>query len=294
MDKFESYLSVERQLARDTVINYLYFINHFKKFLFPKDMNQAAREDITSFLSQLQNRGLVKSSIGLYVVALRNYFKWAYYTYRTDSLAQVDFFLRNIIKTKRDSKIPVIPTKEEVLKLRSVLSQFLQLNSWNKNCRPYKDTLRAFAMIELFITAGLRSKELKGLLRKDVDLDKRIIFVRQGKGDFQRISLFGNSAVEVLKEYFALCNFAPDEIIFPMAQQNVINRTIKLWAAKAQINPSIHAHSFRHYFITESRRQGIDIQIVADQVGHRDLNTTKHYTHFDIDYIRDSYRQIKI
>lgn len=132
MDNFRHFLTVDRQLAAVTVKNYLYFIEYFHRFLFPKEMNQTTREDITNFLSYLHTKGLDKSSISLFIVSLRNYFKWAYYTYLTDNLGQVDFFLKNIIKTKRDSKIPAIPTRDEILKLRTILKQFLQLNSWNK------------------------------------------------------------------------------------------------------------------------------------------------------------------
>jgi integrase len=149
-------------------------------------------------------------------------------------------------------------------------------------------------MIELFITAGLRSKELRGLRCQDVDIENKIILIKYGKGGYQRISLFGDSCVNILKEYFSVYNFAPDDIIFAMAQQNVINRTIKLWAAKAQINPHIHAHSFRHYFITESNRSGVPIEIIADQVGHRDLNSTRHYTHLDIEDVRAKYNNVTI
>jgi len=299
MDDFENFLRFERQLSEATVRNYLYFLGGFRKFLAqdlstPGGLRLVTQKDVSGFLSQLHARGVTKSSISLYIVAMRSYYKWAHYMFKDDNLGKVSFFLCNIVKTSRTFAIPAVPTKAEVLKLRQVLGQFLQLNAYDKGSRAYKDTLRAYAMIELLITAGLRSKELRGLRRKDVNLGTRIIFVKKGKGDFQRVSLFGESAVQILEEYFTVYHFADDDLIFQMVQPNVINRTIKTWAARAQINLKIHAHSFRHFFITESNRGGVPIEVIADQVGHRDLNSTRHYTHLDIEFIRQKYHEVKI
>lgn len=299
MIAFEKYLKFERHLSEITVKNYFFVIRKFQEFLSTdlftsSDLTKITQQDVTNFLIFLKNKEISKSSIGLYVIALRTYYKWAYYFYKDEKIGKISFFLNNIVKITRDSKIPVVPTKEEIVKLRWILNQFLQLNSYNKDSRPYRDTLRAYAMIEIFVTAGLRSKELKSLQRKDIDLENKIIFVRKGKGDYQRFSIFGESAVQVLKEYFEIYKFLPDDIIFPMAQQNVINRTIKLWAAKARINPKIHAHSFRHYFITESEKNDVPLEVIADQVGHKDLNSTRHYIHLDIEHIQERYKRIRI
>ena len=294
LPRFENYLRFERQLSEVTTKSYLRMINQFKKFLTQDilnggDLNKANRQDVSSFLASLRDKNAV-SSISLFIVALRCYYKWAYYFFKGEDLGQLSFFLNNIIKLKRVRGVIPIPTRDEVVKLRSVLSQYLKLNSWNKDGRPYRDTLRAYAIIELLITAGLRSKELRDLCRQDVDLENRTIFIRSGKGGHQRISLFGESAVNVLIEYFEINKFYPEQKIFSVAQYNVIYRTVKLWAAKAQINPNVYTHSFRHYFITESQRLGVKIQDVADQVGHRDLNTTRNYTHLNIGYLQDVYK----
>jgi len=255
MKEFKNYLRSERQLSKVTIGNYLFLINQFQKFLSQtsEGLNMITRQDISNFLNYLQNKGNVKSSINLYIIALRNYYKWAYSFYKDEELSRIVFFLYHKLKIEEERKAPVIPTREEISKLRSALNQFLQLNSYDKNSRFYRYALRAYTMIEIFITAGLRSKELKSLQRKDIDLESRIIFVKKRKGDYQRFSLCGESTIEVLKEYFEVYKFAPEDIIFPMAQQNVVNRTVKRWATNAQINPRIVSHSLRLYFITQSK-----------------------------------------
>jgi len=63
---------------------------------------------------------------------------------------------------------------------------------------------------------------------------------------------------------------------------------------RSQNDSRIHAHSFRHYFITESRKQGIPQEIVGDQVGHKNISTSRMYTHFDIDNLKDKYQSVNI
>jgi integrase/recombinase XerD len=298
LTNFENYLRYERQLAETTIRNYFCLIGQFKKFLLKdvlseKDLNKVNHQDISNFLSYLRSK-ITISSISLYIVALRSYYNWAYYFFKDESLGQLNFFLNNIVKTKRIQMVVPVPTREEVLKLRSILKQFLQLNSWNKNGKQYKDTLRACVIIELLITAGLRLKELEGLRRQDINLEDKILFVKSGKGGHQRMSLFGENVVEILKEYFEVNKLLPDEMIFSMVRYNVIYRTVKLWAAKAKINPNIRPHSFRHYFITESLNQGIGLQDAADQAGQIDLNTTRHYTHRNIEHLREAYKKVVI
>jgi site-specific recombinase XerD len=294
---FENYLRYERQLSERTTQNYLFLVSRFQKFLSQnptkKELNNVTRQDISDFLRHLQEKNTV-SSVSLYVIALRCYYKWAHYFYKIESLGQIDSFLNNIVRTKRIRSVVVVPKKEEIVQLRTCLSQQLQFNSWNKNGRQYRDTLRAYAIIELLITTGLRSRELMELRQQDIDLENKRIFIKDGKGGHQRVILFGDSAVDVLREYCQINKFLPDETIFRMSQDNVAYRTVKLWAAKAGINLKIHPHSFRHYFITETQRQGVPVTSVATQVGHRSLNTTLGYTHWDIDSLEEQFKECKI
>lgn len=295
MIEFEKYLRYERQLSDLTIRNYLVYTKHFQKFLSQgqglfahRELNKVNRQDISNFLGSLRNR-VSMSSTSQYIVALRCYYKWAYYILRSKNLGEVSFFLENIVRLRRNQAVVAVPTREEVDKLRNVLNQFLQLNSWNKGSLQYRATLRAYVIIELLASSGIRSNELKNLERQDINLDERIMLIKKGKGGYQRESIFGKNALALLKEYFEIYNFAPSERIFS-PHDNFIYRIVRTWANKARINPKIHPHSFRHYFITESEKLNIPLQTTADQVGHRDLNTTRnHYRHLGTEYLRNAY-----
>ncbi len=134
------------------------------------------------------------------------------------------------------------PRTEEILKLRSILNQALELDSYNKNSGNYKYILRSYAMIEIFIN-GLRSKEVKELRCQDINFEDRTVFVRNGEVGHQRVNLREENAVSILKEYFDIYRFDPDEIIFPMAQQKVISQRINFWFSKAGINHEKFTHT---------------------------------------------------
>ena len=299
ISEFEHYIRFERQLSEATIEHYLFLLTTLQKFLRQditagSDLDKINRNGIAAYLEHLKTCGISKSSVSAYVVALRAYYKWAAYFYGTENIKEASFYLNHIVKVSRSRKVPVTPSVDEVALLRTTLRQYLQLNSYDKASLRYQRILRAYAMIELLITSGLRCKELAGLRRKDIDLDGRVMFIKKGKGDHQRVSLFGDSAVEVLKEYFQYNVLNPEDFVFPVSHHTVIYNTVKLWARRSRINEKIHPHSFRHYFITESYRSGVRIETIADQVGQVDLNTTRGYTHLDINFIKQEYRAVKV
>jgi site-specific recombinase XerD len=299
MEEFKKFLIYARFLSPLTIQKYIADIARFIKFLqddlfLNKLLSDTTKEDIGKFLIYLKQRYSNNNTITNYIVALRTFYAWIAYKYKKENLLDINFFLKTIVKTKQGNSIPFMPHPEEIEKLRKVLKTYKELQSGDKDSYSYKKTLLAYTIFELMITTGIRSHELRSLCYKDIDLENRIISVRCGKGGYQRESLFGNSAYEILKEYFAMNHFSSEDLIFPIRQGNILHYMIKRWAKRANINPKLHIHSFRHYFITESQRQGVPIEIVAAQVGHRNLNSTKHYSHFNIEFIRERFKTINI
>jgi len=291
--QFTDFLCYERQLTKGSITLYLSNIKDLKRFL-GKSLLSVAREDISSFLVYLKNKYTNKNTIAHFVNVLRSFYEWASYRYPKKNLIAVYSFLRTIVKVKMERKIPFIPKQEEIKKLRYTLEEFKSFLSFDKTSPTYRKTLFTYTIFELLITSGMRSNELRNLRKCDIDLDNKILFIRCGKGDYQRLCMFGGTAVKLLTELLASKNYSENDLIFPIKQGNVLSYMIKRWAKRANIDPKIHIHSFRHYFITESQRQGVPMQIVADQVGHRSLNTTRLYTHFTGSFIQRAYAAINI
>lgn len=298
---FENFLSYERFLTFLTIRAYMRNVRAFCKFLKSDLFSQiplldVKKEDISRFLIYLKQRETGKSpnTVASYIASLRIFYAWAAYKFSQNNLLDDTFFLKNIIKAKQELKIPFIPKREDIEKLRHTLKTYKELQAHDKKSYAYKKTLMAYTIFELFLTTGMRSNELRMLCLKDIDLVNKTIHVRYGKGGNERISLFWGNAGELLAEYILLNNFQPEDRIFPVKSGNVLHYMVKRWAKKANVDPRLHIHAFRHYHITESQKQGVSIPSVAAQVGHTDWNSTKRYSHYDVDFMKQQYTEKNI
>jgi len=303
--EFERFLRYDRQLAESTITSYKLALRFLSDFIKPKTFENISQEDISSFLvflkegkinKQNKQKGLAIGSIALMVNGLRTFYKFFAFKTEKKEIQSISFFLSNIIRAKKINSKPIeVPTPEEIKKLRQTLKAYLKCPAVSNTQKLL--TLRTSAIMEMFLQTGCRASELKGLQVKDVDFEKQTIFIKNAKGGRQRISIFGDSAKKVLIRWLKEKNLQPEDNLFGLRSKvnSDIAQIIKLWTKKAQINPKLHAHSFRHYYITESQRQGADLQAIADQVGHRDLNVTRNtYTHFDGHFLTQRLKGVEI
>jgi integrase/recombinase XerD len=295
--RFENFLRYERNYMDLTVKEYLRSLKKFLRFLeedslSAKNLMNIENEDLSKFLTYLKNKPCTNTTIAHQVAALRIFYTWIAYRSNDDKFFKINFFLRTIIRMRKEHTIPFVPTPEEIEQLRNTLRLSKEVESWDRNSYTYKKTVAAYAIFELLATSGLRSKELRGLRKEDVDLERRTMIIKHGKGNFQRPAVFGESVCEILKEHIELNNLGAKDQLFKLACGNALHYLVKYWAKRAKINPQIHAHSFRHYFITQSLMDGVSLPVVGEQVGHRDPKSTKIYTHFNINFIKQKYDEV--
>jgi integrase/recombinase XerD len=292
-EEYENYLKLERELCYATVSPYLKKVEEFYAFLSNKEAEEITETDIQSFLMDAKNNKGIE--ITHHILALRSYFKWLAYKTKEDHIRALAFYLTNIVKAKKaHKKLINLPSPADVMKLRDTLKAYKAAYGANFYSLQYKRLIQAIAVFELLLSTGIRSGELRNLRACDIDLKNRVLFVRQSKTGEQRRSIFSELAKLALEDYFGVMEFKPEDIIFPMKQGNVLNYVLKRWLVRAGLDGSLHAHSFRHYFITETQRQGVSVTMVARQVGHKSLNTTLHYTHTDVETIRDALEKCEL
>jgi site-specific recombinase XerD len=160
-----------------------------------------------------------------------------------------------------------------------------------------KYALRDRAMLELMYAAGLRASEVVGANMQDLDLKECTILVH-GKGNKQRISLFGTPCKSALKDYFEGERVAPKEgdpiftnplggRLTTRTLQNVVHR----WARRAGLPEEVSPHTLRHSFATHLLDRGADLKTVQQLLGHESLATTQIYTHLSIERLHDVVRK---
>ncbi len=146
-------------------------------------------------------------------------------------------------------------------------------------------------MLSIFYCSGMRREELRQLKITDIDLKKDRIFIRGGKGDKDRYTLFSKSLHRILKEYLAkeqpkLYLFEGTKIGKPYSVTSMTN-VLKKAAVTAGIQRRVHIHMLRHSFATHLLEDGWDIRYVQELLGHRSINTTIRYTHIISDALKN-------
>lgn len=161
---------------------------------------------------------------------------------------------------------------------------------------PGKSPLRDTALLEMLYGAGLRASEVVRLDLSDVDLNTQRVRVR-GKGNKERIAVFGGAAARAVKAYLTQERVGgQSEAVFVNASgQRLTTRTVQnvvhRWAQASGLPPGVTPHTLRHSFATHLLDGGADLKSVQQLLGHESLATTQIYTHISIERLRDTVRQ---
>lgn len=150
---------------------------------------------------------------------------------------------------------------------------------------------RDFAIITLLLGTGIRVSECVGLDIEDVDFKNNGIKVLR-KGGNEMFVYFGDEVAEALKKYIEVrAGITPvaghEHALFYSAQRKRINvktveNLVKKYASQVTTTKKITPHKLRSTYGTTLYQETGDIYLVADVLGHKDVNTTKkHYAAMD-------------
>jgi site-specific recombinase XerD len=150
----------------------------------------------------------------------------------------------------------------------------------------------------LVYSSGLRVSEVIALKREHIDLSRKVIYVRQGKGRKDRSTILSEKAVQCIAEYFA--SYSTQYWLFPgqpstcplsiRSAQHIFEKAVK----QAKIRKTTSIHCLRHSFATHLLENGTDISYIECSVfyrchnekdrtlallGHSSIKTTERYIH---------------
>ncbi len=183
--------------------------------------------------------------------------------------------------------LPAVHDKETVLRLLDHISKTTPTD------------MRTYAILELLFASGLRVSELVGLKISDVDMATRELRVR-GKGQKERIALFGGRAYQALSEYLTrvrpLWNTGQTDSVFLNQQGGQLTvRSIQRWllqiSAQFGLTPPLTPHTLRHSFATALLNGGADLRSIQELLGHTSLSTTQIYTHVSTERLAQTYER---
>lgn len=158
--------------------------------------------------------------------------------------------------------------------------------------------LRDLCIFEFIYSTGVRVSELCNLKVSELHLDAGFAVIT-GKGNKQRLVVFGELCKNRLKKYFEISRplLYPQysDYVFVSQKRNQISRkTIwsryKIYCEKANIKDS-NVHSLRHSFATHLLENGADLVTVSKLLGHTDLSTTTMYTHITDKQLENTHKK---
>jgi integrase/recombinase XerD len=211
---------------------------------------------------------------------LRTFFKW---------LAKENHILYN---PASELTLPKLPKH-----LPRVILSIQEIEAILREAEPANPSgLRDRAMLETLYSTGLRRMELVGLALYDVDLTRRLVMVREGKGKRDRVVPIGERAAAWVDKYLQEARpqlaLAETEALFltdygeSMAPEYVAER-VRRYMHFAGINKPGACHLFRHACATHMLENGADTRFIQALLGHADIGTTQIYTRVSIDKLKE-------
>jgi site-specific recombinase XerD len=294
---FLEYCEVEKGLSQLSVKTYARFIEAFKKWttsnglknLRPHELSTAHiwqyRVFLTRYTNPLTKRGLKKSTQNFYIIALRSFLNY---------LAE-----RGIQSLPADTlKLQKEDTKNRVVKFLN-LSQLQAL----LDAPSIRNTtgLRDRAILEVLFSTGLRVAELAALncnqlTPKTTDDEYELAVV--GKGERPRTVYFSKRALLWIRRYLATRkdNEKALFVSFRSSSNNKrlttrsIERLVSRYSKMAGLPIITTPHTIRHTFATDLLNQGVDLRIIQEFLGHKNIGTTQIYTHVTNRRLKDIHK----
>ncbi len=286
IDEFMNYISVERGLAKNTLLAYRRDLNKYIEFISHKGIETAAqvnREHVSNFMFDLKKHDMSATSICRNLAAIKMFHRFLV----RENLAKED--PTTLVDTPQLwQRIPSVLTLKEIESMIAAAS--------GKNIQQVRDQ----AILEIFYASGLRVSELSDLKTTSINYD--VGFVRAvGKGSKERIIPLGMKAREAVQKYLIkarpkLLKNQTNDVLFLSRLGKKISRqslwsVIKFYARRANIKKTIKPHTLRHTFATHLLEHGADLRSVQEMLGHSDISTTQIYTHVDKEHLKKVHKQ---
>ncbi len=295
--RFFEYLDLEKGVSKKTQETYSRFLKSFTDWieknnfqsLKPHELNDEHIWNYRVYLSQRTNykkEPIKKNTRNYYLIAIR---------------ALLNYFTDRNIEAVSSEKVKLAKSEKERL------VKFLDLKQIEKLLlapNTLKEVgLRDRAILETFFSTGLRVAELIALNRDQIKIEKNTDFLEisiVGKGDQPRSVYFSPRAVRALRKYLNkredkekalfIRYKGPKDASMRLTPRSVEN-IVKKYAKKAGVPIMTTPHTLRHSYATDMLSKGVDLRVIQEFLGHRNIATTQVYTHLTSQRLKDIHKE---
>ncbi len=246
-----------RNLSENTIKSYVWAVTQFAKF-FGKSPELLGPEEIRSYLLHLvHEKKASRSTYRIALSAIRS-------LYRTT--LKKSWVVEGIEQARTEKKLPIVLSMDEVQRFFDALV-----------------SLKHRALLMTAYAAGLRVSEVVSLRVNDIDSERMVIRVDQGKGRKDRYVPLSEHLLVVLRKYWRAAR--PKEYLFPgrgksgHISERAVQQACERAVRDAGLRKAVSPHTLRHSYATHLLESGTDLRTIQLLLGHRNLNTTATYTH---------------
>ena len=181
---------------------------------------------------------------------------------------------------EHDMKTPDLEEENEVLEGKVTIPKVLSYDEIDRFLLAINNVADLVAA-RIMLFAGLRVGEVASLLVKDIDIDRRAVFVRQGKGRKDRWAPLDVGTLSFASSYIRLGEHGQDRQLLTM-DKRTIQRHIETVYEKAGVTWGATCHTLRHTCATWQLDKGIPLEVVRENLGHESIEVTQIYLHLNI------------
>jgi site-specific recombinase XerD len=246
-----------RDYSEHTTAAYVSAVYRLAKF-FHKSPDKLGREEIRGFLVDLVEQKKVS---------------WPYYK---QVLAALRFFYRHVLRhgevvedircPRPEKRLPVVLSPGEVAHFFKAIP-----------------SLKHRTILMLAYGAGLRIGEAVRVRVSDIDRERKVLRVQQGKGKKDRYTVLSPALLEILDRYRWAAR--PEDLLFTtrFKDRPITDSTMQRVCIQARkdagIDKRVSPHTLRHSFATHLLEAGTDLRVIQVLLGHASPKTTAIYTH---------------
>jgi len=250
-----------RRLGPKTQHDYIRHVKSFADFL-GRSPDKATAEDVHRYQLRRASIGTTVPTVNANASALRFFFK---ITLKRSDLAD------EVVLAREPRRLPIVLSPQEVGRLLASATN-----------------IKHKALLSLAYATGLRASEVVSLKLTDIDRERMVVRVEQGKGKKDRYVMLSPSLLELLRDWWRAARkkgwmYPGQPWLFPSyrgqhTSTRQLHRIVRLAAGRAGIAKRVGVHTLRHSFATHLLEQKTDIRIIQVLLGHKKLDTTALYT----------------
>lgn len=287
IQQFLDYLKFQKRYSPHTITSYETDLRFFFTFMAEQyngvPVPEIKAAFIRSWLTELNEQGIVPKSINRKISTLKSFFKY----HLKQGLVSTSP-MTGIISPKVSKRLPQYVQEKD-------MSNFFKNYPFTSDWEGGTHRL----MMRLLYSTGMRRSELTGLRENQVDRYNNAVKVL-GKGNKERVIPVGKELMDEMQHYMAekrrMFEQFDDQVLLvkktgAKVTPGYVYQSVKYYLSQATTIDKKSPHVLRHSFATHLMNNGADLNAVKELLGHSSLAATQIYTHNTIEKLKDIYKK---